>query len=326
MKAKPVLPGRAVAISLLALCYALALFDRTAVQCVLPHLGAEFDLRTPGLALLSASLFWACVIGILFAGPLADIFGSRRVATAGILLIAAGGLVLAGADSYGALLGARVLVGVGCTLTFVAMLRFALAAFQGSRTASGPAVMLGNLGALTLLASSSLPFAGLDWRLVWIVLGFVATALAAMVWAIVPDFAAGDRPIQRAVPAGRRPFGMDRKPAGGGGMLACTLFAGGLAGGFYGFANAVAPGLLAVHGFSGQATQWALCALGAGHALGALAWGRAGTAKARGTGRSSLRRSGLWSAGWALRACRCSRQRYCWRCWPARDFSAAASC
>src|SRR3712207_7740869 len=52
-----------------------------------------------------------------------DRFGSRRMITAGALVMAAGQLVLATADTVPGAVAARVLVGTGDAFTFISVLR-----------------------------------------------------------------------------------------------------------------------------------------------------------------------------------------------------------
>lgn len=275
---KPAHPARHTGFALLVLCYALALFHRTALPGVLPAIMAEFDVGAVELASLSVAFFWVCVAGIVIAGPLTDAFGSRVVCTTGALLVAAGSLVFAGAGSFGGLLVARMLISAGSAATFVAMMCFVLIVCSpGGVAGSGRAVMIGNLGALALGTAPAVALAWFDWRLIWIILGLVATALAALVWTVVPETSpVRGWPNERSHLGGGRAFRMSirafRSLAASSSVLAGTVFAGGLAGSFYGFADAVAPDLLAAHGLERTAAGWALGALVAGHAAGALVW------------------------------------------------------
>ena len=69
--------------------------------------------QTVGIYMLTVGL------GQLIAGPLADKYGRRPIALAGIFLFALGGLLAANTNNWHVIMAARALQGLGACATFV---------------------------------------------------------------------------------------------------------------------------------------------------------------------------------------------------------------
>jgi MFS family permease len=131
----------------------------------------------------------------VFGGMLADRFGARRFALAGLALMVAGGLVGAAAGSYGALLASRFLEGFGFILLTICASPLLVAATLPKDRATAFSIwscyMPGGGTAALLLAPIAL--ASFGWRSLWLALAAYTAACAVLVMRAVPAPAAGRR-------------------------------------------------------------------------------------------------------------------------------------
>lgn len=87
--------------------------ELTLVPLVLPALQAFHDLTISDLAWVFNSYGIAVAFGVILGGWIGDGFGIRKVFTAGVLMFAAGALVVALAANFETLIAGRVLQGLG---------------------------------------------------------------------------------------------------------------------------------------------------------------------------------------------------------------------
>lgn len=148
--------------------YFFAYFHRVAVPgTVFDEIQRDLHISAGQVALLGAMLLYIYGGMQVFVGIMADKFGGARVFLAGSLLMNLGGLAFPLADSLFALYAARVVVGLGCSLIFVSIVKVIDEMFGSHDFAPllGLAMFLGLLGGLT----GTLPFERLvrfaGWRL-----------------------------------------------------------------------------------------------------------------------------------------------------------------
>lgn len=87
--------------------------ELTLVPLLLPAIQAEFGLTISEVAWVFNSYGVAVAVGVLLGGWLGDLFGVRRVFTAGVLLFAIGAVIVAASSSFEMILPGRVLQGFG---------------------------------------------------------------------------------------------------------------------------------------------------------------------------------------------------------------------
>ena len=105
--------------------YLYAFFQRVAPAVMTNELSADFGLSASALGNLSAFYFYSYVAMQIPTGILADLWGPRRLLTAGALIAGLGALIFAMADSL-ALAGlGRLLIGGSVAVAFVCMLKLA---------------------------------------------------------------------------------------------------------------------------------------------------------------------------------------------------------
>jgi DHA1 family inner membrane transport protein len=162
----------------------------------LPALRADF-----GLSLVETG-YIATVLNIvggtvgMFAGVASDRFGHRRVALAGLALMAIGGAFGGLAESYLLLLLGRFLEGAGfimMTVAGVALIALATSPVDRPRAMALWSCYLPTGGSLAMVAAS-LALATLGWRSLWLALAAGAGACALLLARAVPPVDPGQRP------------------------------------------------------------------------------------------------------------------------------------
>ncbi|QIG49915.1 multidrug effflux MFS transporter [Nordella sp. HKS 07] len=101
----------------------LSALDALSIDAMLPALqdiGREFAVvRENDTQLVVSMVFLGFAIGQVFAGPLSDSFGRKKIAYLGLSIYLVGSLCAMLALSFPMLLGARVLQGVGASMPYV---------------------------------------------------------------------------------------------------------------------------------------------------------------------------------------------------------------
>lgn len=140
-------PGRVLAAILLGT--SLNPINSSMIAVALVRVGADFDVGLVSLSWLVSSFYLVTAVGQSVLGRLADQLGPRRVQCAGFALIAVAGVLGPLAPSFGWLVAARLLLGLGTSAGFPAGLALL-------RTASGgSAPPPRTLAAITIAGSSS---------------------------------------------------------------------------------------------------------------------------------------------------------------------------
>lgn len=223
------------------LTFALAYFFSTLVRAVTatlsPVLSDELALTASDLGLLAGGYFLGFALTQLPLGTWLDRHGPRRVILAFLCVAVLGCAAFALADSFTALLAARVLTGMGVSACLMAPLtgyRRWLRPEQQLR-ANSWMLMTGSLGmvAATLPVQWLLPVLG--WRgLFWVLAALIVLAMLGLAWQ-VPAWSRAAAADQPQPPVGygqiaRHPFFRKMAPIGFinyGGMVAIqTLWAG----------------------------------------------------------------------------------------------------
>ncbi len=174
------MPNRASVFVIFTFAYFLSYFYRSANAVIAPDLARELTLDASQLGLMTSLFFAAFAAVQLPLGLGLDRVGPRVVTSTLMLAGAAGSLIFANADSFGALAVGRALIGVG----MAGILMGALKAFsqwyspQRYPTLSGLLVGVGSAGALAAATPLAWLNATLGWRMVF-VSGAVLVVMAA---------------------------------------------------------------------------------------------------------------------------------------------------
>jgi MFS family permease len=188
--AKPPVPRSAW--TRLAACTAAAALlqlDGTLITVALPSVAHGLHVKGGTTSAVLSAYFGAYALLLIPGGELVDRFGARRLALSGLALFAVGALLGALAQSFGALLVARVIQGAGAGLVSPAALAGAVSGFPPERRGSA----LGIWGASAGMSNLAGPLLGgvltvaFGWRANW--------------WALLPLTAAAAIAIARLLPA-----------------------------------------------------------------------------------------------------------------------------
>lgn len=185
-------------LAFLVAAYVLSQFYRAFLAVLAPVLGAELGIGAGDLALASSVWFGVFAAMQIPIGIALDRVGPRR--TAGWLHLIGGGggaVLLASAQSPGAVIGAMALLGVGCAPVLMAGLYIFARTYPVAVFGSLAGAMLG-VGSAGNLASSA-PFAilaeALGWRVSVGLLAGVTIGVAAGILAFVRDPAPVEAPV-----------------------------------------------------------------------------------------------------------------------------------
>jgi MFS family permease len=181
----------AIAWLLALIFYVLEYAARSAPAVMIPQLTLGFGRDSVGVSAILGSYYYTYSLASLAAGACLDRFGARYVVAFGALVLGIGCLLFQIENSTIAY-GARLLQGAGSAFAFTGAVYLASRAFSANAiaTAIGATQCMGMIGgAAGQFVVGPLLIAGVDWRLVWIVLGvasvFVAMALRAITPAVV---------------------------------------------------------------------------------------------------------------------------------------------
>jgi sugar phosphate permease len=174
---------------LVAAAYVLSFFHRVAPAAIADELQRAFAASGAALGSLAASYFYIYAVMQIPTGVLVDTLGVRRVVTLGGIIAGAGSVLfgLAGTLAVGSI--GRLLVGLGVSFMFLAMLKINALWFRERHfgTVTGLTVLLGNLGATLAAAPLVWLLEFTSWRTVFVALGIFSVALALLSWWLIRD-------------------------------------------------------------------------------------------------------------------------------------------
>lgn len=211
---------RAPAQGLVALLAGLAMLGPFSIDAMFPGfpaIGGEFAVSAPALQQLLSLYLLSYTVMALLHGPLSDALGRRRVILAGTLLYALSGFGCALADSFGALLAFRVLMGAVAGAGIIVGRAVVRDVFEGARAERAMAVigLIFGLGPALAPVLGGLLLAGFGWRAIFLALALLGLVLAVLVWRLLPE----THPPER-----RQPLALAALLAGYRGLLADPAF------------------------------------------------------------------------------------------------------
>ncbi|MFB6164478.1 MAG: MFS transporter [Haloarculaceae archaeon] len=173
----------------LATAFLLVNVHRLSTAVLSADLMAAFDTTGTGLGTLHSAFFYVYAPMQVLAGVLADRLGIRRTATAGTAVMSLGGLAFGLADSYAVAFLARLLIGLGGSVIFIAILRFCANWYRPGEFAqmSGLTVGVAGLGGVLATTPLAVTVAAVGVRTTLLGIGAVGLCIAAGVWALARD-------------------------------------------------------------------------------------------------------------------------------------------
>jgi sugar phosphate permease len=276
---------RWTAFALVGAAYVLSFFHRIAPAAIAGELKQAFGASGAELGALAATYFSVYTVMQVPTGVLVDALGPRRIVALGGVVAGLGSMAFGAAGSLGVASLGRALVGLGVSVTFIALLKLVAAWFREREfaTLSGLVMFLGNLGAVLSAAPLSWVVTLTSWRNVFVGIGLSSLCGAALTWLLVRD-----RPEEAGLPSMRELDGkashpshegrwyeglwlVARNPATWPGFFVNM----GVGGTYLAFAGLWAvPFLVEAHGMSRAAATWHTSLLLVCFALSSLATGR----------------------------------------------------
>lgn len=175
---------RALSYALLATAFFIGFFNRFAPATFAAPIGASLGLEAAALGGLAAMHFWVYTVMQVPAGLVVDRFGIRIPAALGTLLTGVGALLLSMAQSYSVALLGPLLVGLGMSLVFVAVMKSNALWFDGSQfgMVTGVTLLIGTLGSIVSEAPARFLLELTDWRVIFSVLGGLTLIVAVLIF------------------------------------------------------------------------------------------------------------------------------------------------
>lgn len=180
---------RIMALAIVATAYVLSFFQRFAPAGIAQDLVAAFNTTASSLGVLAATYFYVYTLMQVPTGILVDTLGPRRILLLGGIVGGIGSLLFGMApDLEMALLG-RTLIGLGVSVTFIAMLKIIAVWFDERHFASlvGLSMLVGNLGSVLAGAPLSWLAQTSGWRVVFVGVAGISLLLGVACWLLVRD-------------------------------------------------------------------------------------------------------------------------------------------
>ena len=182
--------------------YVLSFFHRIAPAAIADELTRAFAINSAVLGTVAATYFYVYTLLQIPVGVLADTLGPRRILTVGSLVAGLGSLAFALAPTWEFAAAGRTLVGIGVSVAFIALLKISAVWFPANRfaTLNGMTMLAGNLGAVVAGAPLAWAVTEVSWRMVFVALAILSTALGVATWIRVRDRpeALGFEPVNAA--------------------------------------------------------------------------------------------------------------------------------
>ncbi|MGC2519891.1 MAG: MFS transporter [Burkholderiales bacterium] len=169
--------------------YFLSYGYRTINAIISPDLVHDLGVNPNQLGLLTSAYFLTFALFQAPLGLLLDRYGPRRVEAALLLCAAAGSVLFGLSQSLSGLVLGRALIGLGVSACLMASIKAFVQWFPPSRlaTLNGWLLAAGGLGAISASVPVEAALKLTDWRGLFLVIGAMTAAVAAMIFFLVPD-------------------------------------------------------------------------------------------------------------------------------------------
>ncbi|GAA6524800.1 MFS transporter [Intrasporangium sp. DVR] len=169
--------------------YVLAVFHRTSLGVAGLQAAERFGISSAELSTFTIVQVFVYAAMQLPVGALLDRFGSKRLLGVGLTLVTVAQLAFAFVDSFAAALACRVLLGMGDSMVFIAVLRLAALWFSPRRTPMVTQLtgLLGQLGALAAAGPLAAALNTFGWTPSYAVAASLGVVTGVILVAIVKD-------------------------------------------------------------------------------------------------------------------------------------------
>ncbi|OPJ54703.1 MFS transporter [Alkalithermobacter paradoxus] len=186
-KLSKLLSYRWIVWGILALAYVIVFFHRLAVGVVRGQLETTFNISSATIGNLASMYFYAYMVMQIPSGILADSIGARMTVTIGTLLAGVGSILFGLAPNIGIAFVGRLIVGIGVSVVFIAILKVQTEWFYTREfaTMAGITSFIGNLGGIIAQAPLVILVGNIGWRNSFILIGFISVILAILCYMFV---------------------------------------------------------------------------------------------------------------------------------------------
>ena len=173
----------------LATGFLLVSVYRLSTAVLADQLTMAFDTTGAALGTLHAAFFYVYAPMQLVAGVLADRAGIRLTATAGVLVMNAGAIAFALASSYPVAFAARLAIGLGAGIIFIAILRFCANWFRPDEfaTMNGITIAVAGFGGILAATPLALAVTAVGWRTTILSTGTLGIVVAVLIYLLTRD-------------------------------------------------------------------------------------------------------------------------------------------
>ena len=180
---------RTQALAIVVAAYVLSFFQRFAPAGIAPDLIVAFNTTASALGVLAATYFYVYTVMQVPTGVLVDTLGPRLILLIGGAVGAAGSLLFALSSTFDLALVGRTLIGLGVSVTFIAMLKIIATHYEERRFASlvGVCMLIGNAGSVLAGAPLSWLAQATGWRGVFVALAGLSVILGVAAWWLLRD-------------------------------------------------------------------------------------------------------------------------------------------
>ncbi len=192
---------RNMALGLAIAAYFLSFFHRVAPAAIAQDLSSAFQIGGASLGTLAATYFIIYTLMQVPTGILADTLGPRKILFLGGMVAGLGSLLFGQAPSFEWAFAGRTLVGLGVSVTFIAMLKLVAVWFDESRfgTLTGLCMLLGNLGSILAGAPLAWLTQFISWREIFSLVGILSLVIG-----LVSLYLVNDGPVEKKLGGGAR--------------------------------------------------------------------------------------------------------------------------
>ncbi|CAN5571063.1 N/A [soil metagenome] len=179
-----------------ALCLAATagVVNNAALGPFIPDIASDFDSSVPVVGQVAAAAWLMSAFAGIFAGPLADHYGHRRLLALGLLLTMTSALGGALAPGYWWLVLARVVGGLGFSATVGVAFAIVTMRYSGEARLRAVSIITSSLSVAAILGIPVLTsIAGLlSWRGAWVFVALLAATSTLLLVTNVPATASGN--------------------------------------------------------------------------------------------------------------------------------------
>ena len=173
----------------LALGFLLVNVHRLSSAVLSEDLMRAFDATGSQLGTLHSSFFYVYAPMQVAAGVLSDRLGIRTTATVGVLVMSLGGVAFGLAEVYPVAFLARLCIGLGASVIFIATLRFCANWYRPDEfaTMNGLTIAIAGLGGILATTPLSVFQQTVGLRMTFFALGGAGFVIAVVVWLLARD-------------------------------------------------------------------------------------------------------------------------------------------